>query len=58
MSKAELSGKMQPGGLIKKTRYAENQIIVTLKEGKAGVKVKGICRKHDISERHILQLEI
>lgn len=35
---------------MKKTRFAENQIIAILKEGEAGVQVKEICRKHGISD--------
>lgn len=35
---------------MKKTRFAENQIIPILKEGEAGVQVKEICRKHGISD--------
>lgn len=35
---------------MKKTRFTGNQIIVILKEGEAGVKVKDIFCKHGISD--------
>ena len=31
-----------------KKRFTEQQIVAILKEGEAGVAVKGICRKHNI----------
>ena len=33
-----------------KKRFTEHQIIEILKEGEAGVPVKEICRKHNISD--------
>ena len=33
-----------------KKRFTEQQIVAILKEGKAGVAVKEICRKHNISD--------
>ena len=33
-----------------KKRFTEHQIIKILKEGEAGVPVKEICRKHNISD--------
>ena len=33
-----------------KKRFSEQQIVVILKEGEAGVPVKDICRKHNISD--------
>ena len=33
-----------------KKRFTEQQIVAILKEGEAGVAVKEICRKHNISD--------
>ena len=33
-----------------KKRFTEQQIVAILKEGEAGVAVKKICRKHNISD--------
>ena len=33
-----------------KQRFTEQQIVAILKEGEAGVAVKEICRKHNISD--------
>jgi len=33
-----------------KKRFTEQQIVAILKEGEAGVTVKEICRKHNISD--------
>ena len=33
-----------------KKRFSERQIVAILKEGEAGVAVKDICRKHNISD--------
>jgi putative transposase len=33
-----------------KKRFSEQQIVAILKEGEAGVPVKDICRKHNISD--------
>ena len=35
---------------MKKARFTETQIIGILKEADAGIPVKGICRKHGISD--------
>ena len=35
---------------MKRKRYSEEQIIKILEEGKAGLKVEEICRKHGISQ--------
>lgn len=36
---------------MRKTRYAEEQIISILKEAEAGLAAKELCRKHGISEQ-------
>lgn len=35
---------------MKRSRFAETQVIGILKEAEAGVQVKEVCRKHGISE--------
>lgn len=34
-----------------KRRFTEEQIIVILKEAEAGVKVKDLCRQHNVTEQ-------
>ena len=35
---------------MKRTRFSETQIVGILKQADAGIKVKGLCREHGISE--------
>lgn len=35
---------------MKRTRFAETQIVAVLKEADSGVPVKDLCRKHGISD--------
>jgi putative transposase len=37
------------GGVVKKSRFTESQIVAILKEGEAGVPITEIARKHGIS---------
>jgi len=41
---------MTPGGLMRKSKFSENQIIAILKAVEAGRTVKDVCREHEISE--------
>src|SRR4051795_5136292 len=38
------------GRLMKRTRFAEEQIVAILKQSEAGLKTAEICRQHGISE--------
>lgn len=35
---------------MNKTRFTETEIVAILNEAEAGMKVKGLCRKHDIPD--------
>jgi putative transposase len=35
---------------MKTSRFSETQILAILKQGEAGIKVKGLCREHGISD--------
>jgi putative transposase len=35
---------------MKRSRFTEHQIISILKEADAGAKIKGVCRRHGISD--------
>src|SRR5579872_4414069 len=37
------------GGVVRKTRFSEEQIIAILKEGEAGVEPGELCRRHGIT---------
>jgi putative transposase len=37
------------GGVVRKTRFSEEQIIAILKEGDAGVPPEELCRRHGIT---------
>jgi putative transposase len=37
------------GGVVRKTRFSEEQIIAILKEGDAGVLPEELCRRHGIT---------
>jgi len=41
---------MMPGGLMRKSKFSENQIITILKAVEAGKTVRDVCREHEISE--------
>jgi putative transposase len=40
-----------------KHRFTEEQIIGILKEAEAGVKVKDLCRQHNVTEQTYYRLE-
>ena len=42
---------------MKRSRFKEEQIIGILREQEAGSPTADVCRKHGISERHVLQVE-
>ena len=39
-----------PGGLMKRSKFSETQIIAMLKAVEAGRSVKDVCREHEVSE--------
>jgi putative transposase len=41
---------MTPGGLMRKSKFSETQIITILKAVEAGKTVRDVCREHEISD--------
>jgi len=41
---------MTRGGLLRKSKFSEHQIIAILKAVEAGRTVKDVCREHEISD--------
>lgn len=48
--KLELFGILKLGGIYKRSRFSETQIVGILKEADVGLKVMEICRKYGISD--------
>jgi putative transposase len=43
---------------MRKSKFSENQIITILKAVEAGRTVRDVCHEHEMSEAHLLPVEV